>query len=352
MTEGIFFFIFLFLNDFVGCVYGVCLIGICEYRGLQLLWFLMFTLYILFFIFSLGVSLCSTASMRVVTPDSTELAVPSLPRVLERKLYAESKSRKSHYVIGVDEAGRGPLCGPVVAAAFSVVTTRKDMPTALATGVTDSKQVREEARETMYTTRFKGNADIMYEWSVVDNKVIDKVNILQATFLAMSDSATRLMARIRATDPSATFSIVIDGNKIPPQIQALSPEVFSQCVIKGDSIEFVIAAASIVAKVERDAIMYSMHAEFPQYGLNQHKGYPTGSHVAAVKTHGPCKYHRMTFAPLKYMKGGNTKPSTKRTAPAIESLETSPGTPSEVGIDLREERLRRRIQLKERAAVV
>jgi ribonuclease HII len=283
----------------------------------------------------------SLVNFKLVMSDYPELSAPSLPRTIEKKLYTQHKPSKSHYVIGVDEAGRGPLAGPVVAAAFAIVAPRRDLPGSLSTGVTDSKQVKEEAREAMYTERFQSNGEIMYRWSVIDNKTIDKVNILQATFLAMTESATQLMDSIRAIDSNATFSILIDGNKIPPQLQQLAPSVYSQFVIKGDSLEFVIAAASICAKVERDSIMHALHASYPQYGFAQHKGYPTSSHVAAIREHGPCKYHRMTFAPLKHMKKTKrgVSATSKTTVAAVEKIE-----------DARAERLRRRTETRSTGA--
>ena len=183
----------------------------------------------------------------------------------------------------------------------------------------------------LYHERIKRNPLVKYAVSVVDQKVIDKVNILQATFIAMTEAVTSLISDIKSTYQDATFSILIDGNKIPPEL-ASSPH-YTQFIIKGDGIEFVIAAASICAKVERDAIMHKLHLEFPMYGFSQHKGYGTGAHVAALYAHGPCKYHRMTFAPMKNMKN---KGSKKR---VIEKDEITV-------VDAREERLKRRNMLR------
>jgi len=283
---------------------------------------------------------------------------PSLPRINEKRLQNHAQSR-NHFVIGVDEAGRGPLAGPVVAASFTILKNGNNsmppLPVNLTKGVTDSKQVNEEEREWVYNNNIKGNTGIRYKVSVVDNKVIDRINILQATFQAMSESALNLIDEIKSTVPDATFSIIIDGNKIPPKLA--ESEHHSEFLIKGDSIEFVIAAASICAKVERDKIMYALNREFPMYGFGQHKGYPTGSHVAAVHTHGPCRYHRMTFAPLKHMK---KKPVStgKKTSNEKENLvkeqnksksadckRKDPSVMAEV-VDAREERLRRRNNLR------
>ena len=254
-----------------------------------------------------------------------ELTVPSLPRKIETRL--TKKGNGKHFVIGVDEAGRGPLAGPVVAAAFTFAKPGMKTPAELSYGITDSKQVSEDARDHLFRNMLCHNDNARYKVSVVDNKTIDRINILQATFLAMSDACLALIAEIRTVCPDASFSVLIDGNKVPPQLSETDHEC--QFVIKGDSLEFVIAAASICAKVTRDNIMRQVDDEFPQYGFRQHKGYPTGSHVAAISKHGPCKYHRMTFAPLKNMK------KTKR------KTETSVATSSAV-VDAREERLKRR----------
>ena len=268
-----------------------------------------------------------------------ESKLPSLPRLNEKRLHGRSQST-IHFVIGVDEAGRGPLAGPVVAAAFTIMATGKSLPPtpkSLSTGVTDSKQLSEPARETVFDERIRGNSLVKYRSSVIDNKRIDKINILQATFEAMTESALNLIADIKKLHPDAFFSILIDGNKIPPKLKESG--YHTEFLIKGDSIEFVIAAASICAKVERDRIMYDLDKQFPMYGFGQHKGYPTGSHVAAIKTHGPCKYHRMTFAPLKFVQNDSKKRTLSKPAPEVASVSSK--------IDEREERLKRRTALKQ-----
>ena len=268
-----------------------------------------------------------------------EILSPSLARLNEKRLFKNS-NRPNHFVIGVDEAGRGPLAGPVVAAAFTVFSMGKSfpqMPESLSTGVTDSKQLSEHARDILYDQRIVREKSIRYRFSVVDNRTIDKINILQATFEAMSESALALISDIKSEVPDATFSILIDGNKIPPKLRD-SPH-YTEYLIKGDSIEFVIAAASICAKVERDRIMYDLDKQFPVYGFGQHKGYPTGSHVAAIRTHGPCNYHRMTFAPLKHMKKESKKRNLSVLSPKVVVEKSD--------IDKREERLKRRNALKD-----
>ena len=256
-----------------------------------------------------------------------DLSLPSVPRKIEKSI----KGKKDHFVIGVDEAGRGPLAGPVVAAAFTFWDPSAALPSELTYGVTDSKQVSEEAREFMYENHIRDNQAVCYKVSVVNSKTIDKINILQATFLAMTNATNDVISEIRKKVTAATFSILIDGNKIPPKL--LESEHATQFVIKGDSLEFVIAAASICAKVERDKIMRNLDVEYPMYGFAQHKGYPTGGHVAAISKHGPCAQHRMTFAPLKTMKKGKpSESSKKRENPDVTSI----------GKSAREERLIRR----------
>jgi ribonuclease HII len=264
--------------------------------------------------------------------DFEESLPDSLPRTIEKSLWRGPK--ESHYVIGIDEAGRGPLAGPVVAAALTFSKTRSQTPPELARGITDSKQVPEAAREAMYANHIRGNPNLKYKVSVIDNTVIDKINILQATFLAMSSACSDLVKEIKSTEPSATFSILIDGNKVPPQLGEAGHECHA--IIKGDSVEFLIAAASICAKVERDEIMRDIDRQFPMYGFTQHKGYPTGGHVAAIHRHGPCKHHRMTFAPLKTM-----KKSAIEKRPRILAV-----SPVADPVDKRAERLKRRNELK------
>lgn len=279
--------------------------------------------------------------------DLQDMLAPSLDRKIERSL----KGGKDHYVIGVDEAGRGPLAGPVVAAAFTFRVPGQRTPKELQFGVTDSKQVSEEVREYMYESHIQGNEDLVFRTAIVDNNTIDEINILQATFKAMSESVSSVIEEVRRRNPKATFSILIDGNKVPPQIISLEGRgdiLEAQCVIKGDSIEFVIAAASICAKVERDLIMRKIDIEFPFYGFYQHKGYPTASHVAALSRHGPCKYHRMTFRPLKNdVSVKKTRKSTGEIDPKKSRKSKEETGPILVPASGREERILRRNQRKE-----
>ena len=174
---------------------------------------------------------------------------------------------------GVDEAGRGPLAGPVVAAAviFS--------PDTMIEGVNDSKQLSEKERETLIPDIL--NKSISCSVSVISHSKIDEINILQASLLAMSISVSRLKI--------VPDLVLVDGNKKFEFMRPVLP------IVKGDSKSFSIAAASIIAKVARDRVMKRLDIKFPQYSWNKNKGYPTREHIKAVKLYGPSPLHRKTF---------------------------------------------------------
>lgn len=192
------------------------------------------------------------------------------------------------YIMGIDEAGRGPLCGPVVAAACIIFDG------ASIDGIVDSKAVsKEEDRETTYE-RLVNNPNVYWGVSIVSHTQIDEINILQASLLAMRQSAQDLLSKtkkILGTDCLA----LIDGNKVPTDM----PTAQSQFVIKGDSLIYSIAAASIIAKVTRDRIMHELDRKYPLYNLKQHKGYPTFDHRKVLYEIGPCEIYRFTFGPVK-----------------------------------------------------
>ena len=186
-------------------------------------------------------------------------------------------------VAGVDEAGRGPLAGPVVAAAC-IVEDRVDIPE-----VMDSKQIAtEEQREAVFAAleREKG---VTFAYAVIDHEEIDRINILQATLRAMEQAVEKL--------PEPPAYIVVDGNRLP---KGFDPAT-SEAMVKGDAKCYAVAAASIVAKVVRDRIMHELDREYPQYGFKVHKGYGVPAHKAAIFKHGPSPVHRRTFAPVKHM---------------------------------------------------
>jgi ribonuclease HII len=176
-------------------------------------------------------------------------------------------------IAGVDEAGRGPLAGPVVAA--SVIFSRDTF----IEGVNDSKKISEKQREEVLPLIMK-NA-LAYSVSVISHGQIDKINILQASLLAMFTAVSRLKV--------APDLVLADGNK---KFNYRSPVI---PVVKGDSKSFSIAAASIIAKVARDRVMKRLDAYYPEYLWVKNKGYPTKEHIAAVKLHGPTPLHRKTF---------------------------------------------------------
>ncbi len=178
---------------------------------------------------------------------------------------------------GVDEAGRGPLCGPVVAAAVILDPAR---PIA---GLADSKKLSEKRREKLaIEIREKALAWCIAEASVEE---IDRLNILHATMLAMQRAVAGL-----ALVPDR---VLVDGNRCPRL------EVPCEAVVKGDSLVAEISAASILAKTARDAQLLELDKRYPQYGLAGHKGYPTAAHLAALRAHGACDIYRKSFGPVR-----------------------------------------------------
>lgn len=199
---------------------------------------------------------------------------------MESKTHFEERAyQKGHRLIaGVDEAGRGPLAGPVVAAACI-------LPNGLILeGVDDSKKLTPEKREELFHI-ITSHADIMFGIGIVESDQIDEMNILQASLHAMDLAVQNL--------PEKPDYLLIDGNHLPPT------RIAAQTVIKGDSHSQSIGAASIIAKYTRDSLMIELHAEYPMYGFDQHKGYGTKMHVEAIKLHGPCPVHRRSFEPVK-----------------------------------------------------
>lgn len=178
-----------------------------------------------------------------------------------------------HLICGVDEAGRGPLAGPVCAAAV-ILPPDIDIP-----GLDDSKKLTDKRRRELMPI-IKDKA-IAYGIAFADHAEIDEINILQATFLAME----RAIAQLSVKPDYA----LIDGNR---QKDFGLPV---QTVVHGDSLSASIAAASVLAKVTRDDYMLEMAAQYPQYGFDVHKGYGTKAHYAALTEHGPCPIHRMSF---------------------------------------------------------
>jgi len=200
--------------------------------------------------------------------------------------FFETEARRCGYrfVAGLDEAGRGPLAGPVVAAA--VILPRR----CPLTGLQDSKQVAEPERDRLYGEIARRALGVGI--GVATAREIDAMNILEATRLAMGRA-------IQALAPSPDF-LLIDAVMLP------SVRVPQRAIIKGDGLSVCIAAASIMAKVSRDRLMRDYHRRYPQYNFQAHKGYPTSEHLRLLATHGPCAIHRRTFHPvlLKTGRGG------------------------------------------------
>jgi len=179
-------------------------------------------------------------------------------------------------IAGVDEAGRGPLAGPVVAAAVILDDLNPIQ------GLADSKKLSPARREKLYDEiRAKALCCSIAEASVEE---IDQLNILQATLLAMRRAVEGL--RLKPT------KVLVDGNRLP------TLDVLAEAIVKGDAKVPAISAASILAKVHRDRWCAQYHEQFPQYGFAAHKGYGTAEHIAALREHGACPQHRKTFAPV------------------------------------------------------
>ena len=188
----------------------------------------------------------------------------------EEKLYSD----KVKLIAGIDEAGRGPLAGPVVVA--SVIMPRNSM----IEGVNDSKKVSEKKREALYEKIME--EAISYGIGIIDQKEIDEINILEATKKGLTTSLKEL-----STKPDV---ILVDALK---EINTL--EIPYQSIIKGDALCYSISAASILAKVTRDRIMRQWDEIYPQYGFEKHKGYGTQMHIEAIKEYGLCPIHRKSF---------------------------------------------------------
>jgi ribonuclease HII len=181
-------------------------------------------------------------------------------------------------IAGVDEAGRGPLAGPVVVAAVVL------NPLQPIDGLDDSKKLSEARREKLYPLIIE--RAWAYSVVVIEPEEIDRLNIFQATMAGMSRAVAGLM-------PAATEAL-IDGNKLPKDLPCPG-----RAIVGGDALEPAISAASILAKVSRDRLMIAMEEQHPGYGFAVHKGYPTPAHLAALERLGPCSQHRRSFAPVK-----------------------------------------------------
>ena len=180
-------------------------------------------------------------------------------------------------VAGVDEAGRGPLAGPVVAAAV-ILDARNPIA-----GLADSKKLSAARREKLFDQICARALCCSIAQASVEE--IDRLNILQATMLAMQRAVLGLRLK--------PAQVLVDGNRLPVL------DVLAEAIVKGDALVPCISAASILAKVHRDRGCAELHQQYPQYGFDAHKGYGTAQHLAALRTHGACPEHRRTFAPVR-----------------------------------------------------
>lgn len=206
--------------------------------------------------------------------------------IVDRLMHERDLWRRGvHPVAGVDEAGRGPLAGPVVAAAVVLPSTwmAGGFDQRL-TDLNDSKQLTESQREHFFQV-LTTHPGIRHAIAIVDAGVIDEINILQATHRAMNEALARLI-------PQPQHALV-DGRPVKTM------RVAQTALVKGDSLSYSIAAASVLAKVTRDRMMLEFDRQFPGYGFAEHKGYGTPQHLAAIAANGPCPIHRRSFAPLK-----------------------------------------------------
>jgi ribonuclease HII len=226
-------------------------------------------------------------------------------------------------IVGIDEAGRGPLAGPVIAVAFCILDVQH---TILNTKLRDSKLLSAKQRNAIYAELYRSSA---VEWGIgqVSHTQIDKINIYQATRLAMKRAVLSLERKLKKhskfllvhkihdrefTEPtsevckdkmcedglrtSLAVELIIDGNMV------LDLPMRQKAVIKADTIIPECMAAGIIAKVTRDRLMLRLHKQYPQYGFNRHKGYGTKFHVQALNRFGPCKIHRASFSPIRDLK--------------------------------------------------
>jgi len=216
------------------------------------------------------------------------------------KIFAE---KGYDFVIGVDEAGRGPLAGPVVAAAATVRKSQIPNPKFQTNSksqiqkiklIKDSKLLSEKQREDLY--------DFIFDYfhvgvGICDHKTIDRVNILNATHLAMKKAIASLKSKCKMQNYKFNDNrciVLVDGNKLIPNFSTEQ-----QFIISGDRLVKSISAASIVAKVTRDRIMHEMDKKYPEYGFSRHKGYGTKLHKEMIRKQGICGIHRKSFEPIK-----------------------------------------------------
>jgi ribonuclease HII len=215
-----------------------------------------------------------------MAPRSPDSPAPIVVGPPTDRFERRAKRRGARFVAGVDEAGRGPLAGPVVVAA--VVFEQHRYPD----GIDDSKKLTALGREALYETIL---ARAIVSVAVASRARIDRMNILRASLWAMSRAVAGLACR--------ADHVLVDGNMLPPNLACPA-----EAIVDGDALSLSIAAASIVAKVTRDRLMGNVGRAFPGYGFERHMGYSTPEHFEALRERGPCPHHRQSFAPVREQK--------------------------------------------------
>jgi ribonuclease HII len=215
----------------------------------------------------------AAATLAAMAEDIDSPAAPAAPSDRYEK---RARRKGARLVAGVDEAGRGPLAGPVVTAA--VVFTR-----GYPDGLDDSKRLTANQRHALFDAILaKGHVSV----AIASRARIDRMNILRASLWAMSRAVAGLSC--------GADHVLVDGNMLPPALPCPA-----EAIIDGDALSVSIAAASIVAKVTRDRLMANVGRAFPDYGFERHMGYSTPEHFEALREHGPCTHHRQSFAPVR-----------------------------------------------------
>lgn len=268
----------------------------------------------------------------VAAKKKTTPAAKGPTREMEQALWREGFP----CVIGVDEAGRGPLSGPVVAAACFLPEDLSFLPAGIV--LDDSKKMTEEQREAAFDALERAAREglgVGFATTFASPRAIDDVNILEATMYVMDRAVINISRAACGAPPNSSvamrggpdclvinpmipLAVLVDGNRLPPRLSQMEAmmnnpahlsfaasgyRLRARAVIKGDAKSTAIAAASIVAKVTRDRVMRDAAEKWPEYGFEQHKGYGTAAHVAAIRKHGPCEIHRRSFEPIKSMVG-------------------------------------------------
>lgn len=214
---------------------------------------------------------------------------------LNLKLENKLKNRGFKFVIGIDEAGRGPLAGPVIAVAIMINNKLSMMDSSFLKEVNDSKKISANKREELYYI-LKNTKRVQWGRGLVSAKTIDRINILQATKLAARKAIKNLEKKIGKKLLKNKTIVIIDGN------QGIDSDFNEMPIVKADGKIFLCACASIVAKVERDRLMRKYHKLYPEYNFAKHKGYPTELHQKLLKKYGACNIHRKTFYPVSLIK--------------------------------------------------